>query len=49
MRPLRVLLKPGSFASLDRSIWRLKEIRDSYRELNVRLYGEELANLLNEW
>jgi hypothetical protein len=34
---------------LDRSIARLKELRDSYRALNVEIYGEEIAKLLNDW
>lgn len=39
----------GIFCQLDRSIERLQEIRDSYRELNVQIYGEQLARMLNDW
>ena len=37
------------FGDLDRSITRLQEIRDSYRKLNVEIYGEEMAAILNDW
>lgn len=37
------------FGELDRSITRLQEIRDSYRQLNVEIYGEEMASILNDW
>ena len=49
MRLLRkIFLCPG-VTELDRSIERLKEIRDSYRAMNVDIYGEEIAGLLNDW
>jgi hypothetical protein len=37
------------FGELDHSITRLQEIRDSYRQLNVEIYGEEMASILNDW
>lgn len=37
------------FRNFDRQLGSLKEIRDSYRQANVEIYGEELAGLLNEW
>jgi len=37
------------FSDLDRPIGKLQEIRDSYRLLNVEIYGEEMARLLNDW
>lgn len=45
----RLLLRGPEFKLLDQPIGRLKEIRDSYLELNVDIYGEELASLLNDW
>ena len=49
MKLLRRILWLSDLHQLDRSIGRLKEIRDSYRALNVAIYGEELASLLNDW
>jgi len=37
------------FSDIDRPIGKLQEIRDSYRRLNVEIYGEEMASLLNDW
>lgn len=37
------------FGALDRPIEKLQEIRDSYRAMNVTIYGEEMAKLLNDW
>jgi len=37
------------FNNLDRSIDNLKDIRDSYRAMNIEIYGEEMAKLLNDW
>ncbi|WP_162604611.1 MULTISPECIES: hypothetical protein [Geomonas] len=37
------------FHDMDRPLEKLREIRDSYRELNVEIYGEQLARILNEW
>ncbi|ACH38871.1 hypothetical protein Gbem_1857 [Citrifermentans bemidjiense Bem] len=37
-----------TFSSLDRSLEQLQQIRDSYRRLNVIIYGEELARQLND-
>ena len=49
MSLLRRILAGRAFGELDQSIVRLKEIRDSYREMNIAIYGEEIAKLLNEW
>lgn len=37
------------FRDLDRKIASLQEIRDSFRQANVSIYGEQLARLLKEW
>ena len=37
------------FRRIDLPMEKLQEIRDSYRELNVEIYGEQLARILNEW
>ena len=49
MKLLRLILAGRGFSELDRSIGKLKEIRDSYRAMNVAIYGEEIASLLNDW
>lgn len=49
MKALRLLFSASGLGQLDRSIGKLKEIRDSYREMNVHIYGEELAKILNDW
>lgn len=49
MRLLRKIFICPGVTELDRSIGRLKEIRDSYRAMNVEIYGEEMARLLNDW
>lgn len=46
---LRHIFRGADLRNLDRPIDRLKEIRDSYRQLNIAIYGEELASLLNDW
>lgn len=48
MRLLSFIFPVPVFGELDRSIVRLKEIRDSYRKMNVNIYGEEMAKLLND-
>lgn len=48
MRPVQHLMG-WLFGALDRPLDRLQEIRDSYRQMNVEIYGEQLARLLNEW
>ena len=35
------------FSKLDEEITKLRELRDSYKAANVALYGESLAELLN--
>jgi hypothetical protein len=37
------------FSEIDRPLETLREIRDSYREMNVEIYGEQLARVLNDW
>jgi sulfatase maturation enzyme AslB (radical SAM superfamily) len=49
MRFLYRLISSHFFSDIDRSIEGLQEIRDSYRALNVEIYGEEMASLLNDW
>ena len=39
----------GLFGELDKSLKQLQEIRDSYRQLNIEIYGEQLASILNDW
>ncbi len=46
---LRQLFAGRAFGRLDQSIDKLKLIRDSYRAMNLEIYGEELAKALNEW
>ncbi len=46
---LRNLFARRAFGELDQSIGKLRKIRDSYRALNVEIYGEEIAKLLNDW
>lgn len=49
MRLWRMIFACPGIRELDRPIERLKEIRDSYRAMNVEIYGEEMAGLLNDW
>lgn len=49
MRFLRQFLAGRALGELDQSIGKLRKIRDSYRTLNIEIYGEEIAKLLNEW
>ena len=49
MNLLRRIWGGPDFSVLDGPISRLKEIRDSYREMNIVIYGEELVSLLNDW
>jgi hypothetical protein len=49
MTLLRMILRGPDFKPLEQPIGKLKEIRDSYRELNIDIYGEEIARLLNDW
>ena len=46
---LRRMMAGVDFTELDRQIERIREIRDSYRAENVRIYGEKMAELLNDW
>ena len=49
MRLLRLIFGGPEFSSLNAPIEKLKGIRDSYRAINVSIYGEEMAKLLNDW
>ena len=49
MRPLSGMLFRSIFRDIDQSIEVLREIRDSYRAMNVEIYGEKLASILNDW
>lgn len=49
MKLLRLILRGPDLELLDEPIVKLREIRDSYRELNIDIYGEQLASLLNDW
>jgi len=42
------LLAGSAFEKLDLAIGRLRDVRDSYRALNVEIYGEEIAKILND-
>jgi hypothetical protein len=44
----RLLLGP-LFSEIERPLEALREIRDSYRAMNVEIYGEKLARILNDW
>ena len=37
------------FREIDRPMEMLREVRDSYRAMNVLIYGEKLASILNDW
>jgi primosomal protein N'' len=37
------------FSEIDSPMEKLREVRDSYRALNVEIYGEKMASLLNDW
>ena len=37
------------FRELDPQIESLRDLRDSYRAMNVEIYGEQMASLLNDW
>jgi hypothetical protein len=49
MRRLSRMTFSRFFSGIDRPIARLREVRDSYRALNVEIYGEEMARFLNDW
>ena len=49
MKPRSGMLFRTIFRDIDQSIEILREIRDSYRAMNVEIYGEKLASLLNDW
>jgi len=48
MRWIDELFARLAFAKLDSALGALREVRDSYRALNVEIYGEEIAKLLND-
>jgi len=49
MRFLNMMFFGRFFSELDRPIEKLREVRDSYRALNVEIYGDEMASVLNDW
>ena len=49
MRRLARMIFSRFFSEIDRPIAKLREVRDSYRALNVGIYGEEMARFLNDW
>ena len=49
MRSLCRMIFSSFFREIDLPIARLREVRDSYRAMNVEIYGETLAKLLNDW
>jgi hypothetical protein len=49
MSRLRRIVCSWFFCEIDRPIEMLREVRDSYRAMNVEVYGEKLASLLNDW
>jgi hypothetical protein len=49
MRHLARLMFGRFFRELDQPMETLREIRDSYRALNVEIYGERMARMLNDW
>ena len=49
MRLLRWMFAYPDFSQLDGATEKLRKIRDSYRALNLEIYGEEIASLLNDW
>jgi hypothetical protein len=49
MRLVTRLLLGRFFRDLDRPMENLREIRDSYRAINVEIYGARVASMLNDW
>jgi len=49
MTLLNRMILASFFREIDRPIMKLREVRDSYRAMNVEIYGEALARLLNDW
>ena len=49
MSPWRGMVFRWLFREIDRPIETLRKVRDSYRAMNVEIYGETLAGLLNDW
>lgn len=49
MRTISRLFFGRFFRDLDQPMDTLREIRDSYRALNVEIYGEQMARMLNDW
>ena len=49
MRHLHRMIFKRFFRELDQPIVMLREMRDSYRAMNVEIYGERMASLLNDW
>ena len=49
MNHLNRMLFRSIFREIDQPLEVLREIRDSYRAMNVEIYGEKLASILNDW
>jgi hypothetical protein len=49
MRQMSRMLLGRFFRDLDQPMETLREIRDSYRAMNVEIYGEQMARMLNDW
>ena len=49
MKLLSRFLFSSLFREIDQPLAMLREIRDSYRAMNVEIYGEKLASMLNDW
>jgi len=49
MRQLRLMFFNRLFSEIDQPMGKLRDIRDSYRAMNVEIYGEQMAALLNDW
>jgi len=49
MRQLHGMIFKWFFRELDPQIESLRDLRDSYRAMNVEIYGEQMASLLNDW
>ena len=49
MSYLRRMICSRFFLALDRPIEELRDVRDSYRAMNVEIYGEQMARMLNDW
>lgn len=49
MMRINAMIFDHFFGVINRPIEEIREIRDSYRALNIEIYGEQMASLLNDW